>query len=59
VSGVRTYRKRVPECGGPDNLLIINVTGSFTYVPLGFWGFFGFSVPTVSASHSEPCIGLG
>lgn len=37
--------------------MVITVTGSFTYVPLGFWGFFGFSVPTVAVSHSERYIG--
>jgi Flp pilus assembly protein TadG len=58
-NGLRPYRARITTCGGPDLLSIINVTGSFTYAPLGFWGFFGFSVPTVSVTHSEPCIGRG
>ena len=57
VSGLRPYRERIATCGGPNSVRIINVTGSFTYAPLGFWSFFGFSVPTVSVTHSEPCIG--
>jgi Flp pilus assembly protein TadG len=31
----------------------IQVTGSFTYAPLGFWGFFGFTIPTISVTHRE------
>lgn len=42
---------------GPSVILIVNVTGNFTYAPLGFWGFFGFSIPSVSVTHSERYIG--
>ena len=56
-TGLRPYREAVADCGGPDTIRMINVTGSFTYAPLAFWGFLGFSIPTVSASHSERCIG--
>ena len=57
-TGLRPYREAVPDCGGPDEIRMINVTGSFTYAPLGFWGFLGLgSMPTVRASHTERCIG--
>lgn len=31
----------------------IQVTGTFTYQPLGFWGYFGFSAPTITVTHTE------
>ena len=42
---------------GPNTIRIVNVIGNFTYVPLGFWGYFGFSIPVVQIAHSERVIG--
>ena len=57
-TGLRPYREAVADCGGPDMIRMITVTGSFTYAPLGFWSLLGpAAVPMVSASHSERCIG--
>ena len=42
---------------GPPVIRIVNVTGNFTYADLGFWGFFGFSTPSVRVIHSERYIG--
>ena len=42
---------------GPSVIRIVNVTGNFAYASLGFWGFFGFSTPSVSVTHSERYIG--
>ncbi len=50
VDGIRPYR-------GPDSLRIVNVTGSFTWAPLGMWGFFGFGTKSVTVTHSERWIG--
>ena len=44
---------------GGNIILVVTVTGSFPYPPLGFWGFFGFAIPNVSVSHSERVIGPG
>jgi len=57
-TGLRPYRAATANCGGPDSIRIINVTGSFTYISLGFLGYFGFSAPTVTVTHSERCIGV-
>jgi Flp pilus assembly protein TadG len=38
---------------GPAGDQSIQVTGSFTYAPLGFWGYFGFAIPTISVTHRE------
>jgi hypothetical protein len=57
-TGLRPYRDAGATCGGPDSLLIINATGSFTYTSLGFLGYFGFSAPTITVTHSERCIGV-
>jgi Flp pilus assembly protein TadG len=58
VTGLRPYREATLDCGGPDTIRMITVTGSFTYAPLGFWSLLGpAAVPTVRASHSERCIG--
>ena len=56
VDGVRPYRQ-VPITPIPDQLRIVNVTGSFTWAPLGAWGFFGFGTKTVRVTHSERWIG--
>jgi Flp pilus assembly protein TadG len=56
VDGVRPYRPS-PDPTIPDQLRIVNVTGSFTWAPLGVWSFFGFSTPTVTITHSERWIG--
>ena len=42
---------------GPPVIRIVNVAGNFTYASLGFWGFFGFSTPSVSVTQSERYIG--
>ena len=42
---------------GADPLRIVDVTGSFTWAPLGFWGFFGFGSVNVTVRHSERWIG--
>ncbi|MFB9269910.1 TadE/TadG family type IV pilus assembly protein [Bradyrhizobium erythrophlei] len=55
---LRAYREAPPECGGPDQIAIINVTGSFPYASFGFLTYLGLSSPTVSVTHSERCIGL-
>jgi len=52
---LRPYREAVGECGGPDAIRIIHVTGSFTYAPLGFLGW--ATAPTISVAHAERCIG--
>jgi Flp pilus assembly protein TadG len=57
-TNVRPYREAAPECGGPDQIAIINVTGSFPYASFGFLAYLGLSSPTVSVTHSERCIGL-
>lgn len=55
---LRSYREAPPECGGPDQIAIINVTGSLPYASFGFLTYLGLSSPTVSVTHSERCIGL-
>ena len=40
-------------------LRIVHVTGSFTWAPLGFWGFLGFASVNVTVTHSERWIGVG
>jgi TadE-like protein len=56
VGGVRPYRQS-SDPAIPDSLRIVNVTGSFTWVPLGFWGFLGFGSKNVTVTHSERWIG--
>jgi len=58
TSNVRPYRQAPIECGGPDQIAIISVTGSFPYASFGFLSFLGLSSPTVTVTHSERCIGL-
>jgi Flp pilus assembly pilin Flp len=58
-TGQRPYREATPVCGGPNAILIINVTGSFTHSALGFLAYFGFSPPNIVVTQSERCIGLG
>ncbi|MEW6641883.1 MAG: TadE/TadG family type IV pilus assembly protein [Pseudomonadota bacterium] len=58
TTNVRPYRQAPSECGGPDQIAIISVTGSFPYASFGFLSFLGLSSPTVSVTHSERCIGL-
>jgi Flp pilus assembly protein TadG len=58
VDGTRPYRQG-PEAAFPDSLRIVNVTGSFTWVPLGFWGFFGFGSKSVTVTHTERFMGRG
>jgi Flp pilus assembly protein TadG len=58
VDGVRPYRQSADPTL-PDSLRIINVTGSFTWAPLGFWDFFGFGTKSVTVTHSERWIGQG
>lgn len=56
VDGVRPYRQS-SDPAIPDSLRIVNVTGSFTWAPLGMWGFFGFGTKNVTVTHSERWIG--
>jgi Flp pilus assembly protein TadG len=56
---LRPYRQATDECGGPDQIRIIHVTGSYRYTSLGFLGFFGLSIPTTTVAHAERCIGPG
>ena len=58
-TGQRPYREATAACGGPDNIRIISVTGSFPHAPMGFLAYFGFSPPTITVSQSERCMGLG
>ena len=53
---IRPYR-RSSDPDLPDSLRIVNVTGSFTWAPLGMWGFFGFGTKSVTVTHSERWIG--
>ena len=56
-TGLRLYREAVADCGGPDDIRMITVTGTFTPSRAGAWGFLGFLIPTVTAAHTERCIG--
>jgi Flp pilus assembly protein TadG len=58
TSHLRPYREAPVECGGPDQIMIINVTGAFPYSSFGFMTFLGLSAPTVIVSHHERCMGL-
>ena len=58
-TGQRPYREATPVCGGPDNISIVNVTGSFPHSAMGFLAYFGFSPPTITVTQSERCMGLG
>ena len=44
---------------GLPQLRIVHVTGSFTWAPLGFWGFLGLASVNVTVTHSERWIGVG
>ena len=49
----------VDPCRGfPNSLTRVTVTGSFTWVPLGFWSFLGFGSVNVTVTHSERWIGI-
>ena len=56
VDGIRPYRQS-SDPTIPDHLRIVNVTGSFTWAPLGLWGFFGFGAKSMTVTHSERWIG--
>lgn len=58
TTGVRPFREAADECGGPNQIMIVSVTGSFQYQSFGFLTFLGLPVPTVTVTHSERCIGL-
>lgn len=53
----RTYAEAAVACGGPDQIMIITATGSYSYSSLGFLGFLGMRTPTLTVRHSERCIG--
>ena len=57
VDGVRPYRQSSDDPTVLDQLRIVNVTGSFTWAPLGAWEMFGFGTKTVTIRHSERWIG--
>jgi hypothetical protein len=42
---------------GPATIPVVRVRGTFTYAPLGFLGYLGFSAPTISVSQTERVIG--
>ena len=46
-----------PCRGYPNSLTRVTVTGSFTWVPLGFWDYLGFGTVNVTVTHSERWIG--
>lgn len=54
--GTRPYR---PGPEGGDNIRIVQVTGSFTWTPIGFWSYFGFGSKTLTITHSERFLGVG
>jgi Flp pilus assembly protein TadG len=56
VNGTRPYRQS-SDPDHPDSLRIVNVTGSFTWAPLAFWGFLGFGTKSITVTHSERWIG--
>lgn len=58
-TGLRPYRTSTAGCGGDNVVRIINVTGSYTYSPIGFLSYLGLSPPTISVTHRERCIGFG
>jgi Flp pilus assembly protein TadG len=50
--GLRPYR-------GTATIQVVHVTGTFTYVPLGFFGFLGITSPVLSVTYSQRVIGPG
>jgi hypothetical protein len=54
---LRPYREASTACGGPDQVRIIHVTGSYAYSP--FHLIPGLTFSRVSVTHSERCIGPG
>jgi zona occludens toxin (predicted ATPase) len=59
TTNLRPYREAADECGGPDQVRIIHVIGTYRYTSLGFLGYFGLSIPTTTVAHAERCIGPG
>ena len=55
-TGVRPYREAAEECGGPDLVRTINVTGSYAYTP---FAMIPLGLPLESVTHRERCIGPG
>jgi Flp pilus assembly protein TadG len=53
VTHLRPYRESITECGGPDTVRMINVTGTFAYTSLGF----RVGLPAITVTHTERCIG--
>lgn len=58
VTGQRPYREATVGCGGPDDVIVITATGTFTHSALGFLAYFGISPPTITVTQSERCIGI-
>ena len=56
-TGVRPYREAAEECGGPDLVRTINVTGSYAYTPFAMIP--GITFSGMSVTHRERCIGPG
>jgi hypothetical protein len=52
----RPYRETATECGGPDNVLIIKVTGRYSHPSIGLLGYLTDGV-TLKLTHFERCIG--
>jgi Flp pilus assembly protein TadG len=57
VTGVRPYREAAEECGGPNSVRTINVTGSYAYTPFAMIP--GITFSRVTVIHRERCIGPG
>lgn len=55
--GNRPYRPG-PDPTMPDQLRIVQVTGSFAWTPLGMWGFFGFGSKNITVTHEQRHIGV-
>jgi len=57
TGGIRPYREVAAECGGPDNTMIIKLTGSYSHPSIGLLGYLTDGV-TLQPTHFERCIGL-
>jgi len=58
ADGVRPYRPS-PLPADANLVRIVQVTGSFTWTPLGFWDFFGFGTKNITVQQIERYVGNG
>jgi hypothetical protein len=56
---LRPYREAIDDCGGPGQIRMIHVTGTYRYTSLGFTHFLGITIPNTTVVHTERCIGPG